>query len=107
VAEAVAAAAEADAILVDSGRPGAPVRELGGTGRAHDWKVSARIRRAIAPVPLYLAGGLRAGNVVDAIHAVGPFGVDVCSGVRSDGRLDAGLLGDFVRAMSRGDASPS
>jgi phosphoribosylanthranilate isomerase len=107
VAEAVAAATEADAILVDSGRPDAPVQELGGTGRAHDWRVSARICQAIAPVPLYLAGGLRAGNVVDAIQTVGPFGVDVCSGVRSEGRLDAGLLGDFVRAMSRGDASPS
>jgi phosphoribosylanthranilate isomerase len=107
VEEAVAVAAEADAILLDSGRPGAPVKELGGTGRVHDWEVSARVRAAIAPVPLFLAGGLRPSNVADAIRAVGPFGIDVCSGVRTDGRLDAGLLGDFVRAIARADATPS
>lgn len=107
VAEAEAAAVDADAILLDSGRPGAPVQELGGTGRVHDWMVSARIRAAIAPVPLYLAGGLRPSNVADAIRAVGPFGIDVCSGVREDGRLDARLLGDFVGAIARADANPS
>jgi phosphoribosylanthranilate isomerase len=107
VEEAVAVAAEADAILLDSGRPGAPVKELGGTGRVHDWEVSARVRAAIAPVPLFLAGGLRPSNVADAIRAVGPFGIDVCSGVRTDGRLDAGLLGDFVKAIARADATPS
>lgn len=101
----VVAAAEADAILLDSGRPGAAVRELGGTGRVHDWGVSARIREAIAPRPLYLAGGLRPSNVGEAIRAVRPFGLDVCSGVRAGGALNAGLLRAFVEAMSAADSA--
>ena len=104
VNEAVAAK-EADTILLDSGRPGAAVRELGGTGRVHDWGVSARIREAIAPRPLYLAGGLRPSNVGEAIRAVRPFGLDVCSGVRAGGALNAGLLRAFVEAMSAADSA--
>jgi len=107
VEEAVATAAVADAILLDSGRPGAAVKELGGTGRVHDWSVSARIREAVASTPLYLAGGLRPENVGDAIRAVRPFGVDVCSGVRTEGALGTDLLRAFVGAMARADASPS
>lgn len=107
VREAVAAAAEADAILLDSGRPGAAVKELGGTGRTHDWEISARIREAIAPTPLYLAGGLRPENVREAIAAVQPFAVDVCSGVRTEGELDEAVLADFVDAIRRADVSPS
>lgn len=103
VEEAVEAARGADAILLDSGRPGAAVKELGGTGRVHDWTVSARIRKAVAPVPLYLAGGLRPANVSEAIRAVRPFGIDVCSGVRTDGRLDEGLLRPFVGAIATAD----
>jgi phosphoribosylanthranilate isomerase len=100
VEEAVAAAAAADAILLDSGRPAAAVKELGGTGRVHDWTVSARIRKAIAPVPLYLAGGLRPENVREAIGAVRPFALDVCTGVRVAGRLDEGRLSAFVTAIA-------
>jgi len=107
VDEAVELAAEADAILLDSGRPLARVKELGGTGRVHDWTVSARIREAIAPVPLYLAGGLRPANVPEAIAAVRPFALDVCTGVRTDGHLDEGRLGAFVRAMAEGAFSSS
>lgn len=107
VKEAVAAAAEADAILLDSGRPGAAVKELGGTGRVHDWDISREIREAIAPKPLYLAGGLRPDNVADAITAVHPFGLDVCSGVRTDGNLDAGVLRQFMAAITEADSSPS
>lgn len=104
VTEAVEAAAGTDAILLDSGRPGAAVKELGGTGRVHDWDVSAEIRRAIDPVPLYLAGGMRPDNVADAIRAVRPFGIDICSGVRRQGRLDDDLLGALVAAMRQADA---
>lgn len=103
VAEAVQAAPEADAVLLDSGRPGAAVKELGGTGRVHDWAVSARIREAIAPVPLYLAGGLTPSNVSEAVRTVKPFGIDVCSGVRTDGRLDETLLRAFVQGLWRED----
>lgn len=95
--EAVAAAPFVDAILLDSGNPALAVKELGGTGRTHDWSWSRRIRDAVA-LPLYLAGGLHAGNVGDALAQVQPFGLDVCSGVRRDGRLDAERLRAFVRA---------
>lgn len=81
VDEALQAAPHVDALLLDSGRPGLPVKELGGTGRVHDWQLSRRIRE-LSPVPVFLAGGLNAGNVRAAIEAVQPFGIDVCSGVR-------------------------
>lgn len=88
-----------DAILLDSGLPSAEVRQLGGTGQTHDWSVSGRIVDAVG-VPVFLAGGLNAGNVGAAIRGVGPFGVDLCSGVRSDGRLDDMKLEVFMRAVS-------
>jgi phosphoribosylanthranilate isomerase len=74
------------------------VKELGGTGRTHDWRLSRAIRDAV-PVPVFLAGGLNAANVGDAIRAVAPFGVDVCSGVRTAGRLDEAKLSAFVDAV--------
>ncbi|MCC6555614.1 MAG: phosphoribosylanthranilate isomerase [Polyangiaceae bacterium] len=94
VDEAREAAAEVDAILLDSGNPNLAVKELGGTGRVHDWTLSRRIRDSI-PVPLYLAGGLHAGNIAEAVRAVRPFGVDLCSGVRTDRKLDGGKLRAF------------
>ena len=98
VDEAAAAAEHSDAILLDSGRPNQTVRELGGTGRAHDWEISRRIVQVV-DVPVYLAGGLNSANVAEAIETVRPFGVDVCSGVRTDGRLDAMKLEKFVTAV--------
>ena len=99
VQEALAVAPQVDAILLDSGDQSLPVKELGGTGRRHDWSVSRKIRESV-PVPVYLAGGLRPENVADAIAAVGPFGLDVCTGVRTDDRLDEDKLGRFFRAAS-------
>jgi phosphoribosylanthranilate isomerase len=87
-----------DAILLDSGRPGLAVKELGGTGRVHDWTISRRIRESVG-VPLFLAGGLRPDNVARAIAEVGPYGVDVCTGVRTDGRLDDARLTPFMEAV--------
>jgi phosphoribosylanthranilate isomerase len=97
--EALAVAPHVDAILLDSGNPKLAIKELGGTGRRHDWAISRRIRDAIAPVPLWLAGGLRAENVAEAIATVQPFGVDICSGVRTAGRLDPAKLDAFARAI--------
>jgi phosphoribosylanthranilate isomerase len=97
VEEAVRLAADADAILLDSGNPLAQVKELGGTGRVHDWRVSRAIRDVVG-VPLFLAGGLRAENVADAVRTVRPFGVDVCSGVRREGKLDRAAVTAFVAA---------
>jgi len=90
------------AFLLDSGRPNAAIPELGGTGRAHDWKVSTAFVKA-SPKPVFLAGGLTAGNVGDAIRQIRPFGVDLCSGVRTAGRLDPAKLGAFVAAVRRAD----
>ena len=100
LAEAVAAAPEVDALLLDSGNPALAVKELGGTGRTHDWATSRKIREAVA-VPLWLAGGLTPANVASAIEAVRPFGVDVCSGVRTNGKLDEEKLARFVAEVRR------
>ena len=99
VDEARALAPHADALLLDSGNPGAAVPELGGTGRTHDWSISAELVRAVAPCPVFLAGGLRTDNVAAAVRAVRPAGVDLCSGVRTGGRLDAGKLAEFVAEL--------
>jgi phosphoribosylanthranilate isomerase len=112
VAEAIAAAPWVDAVLLDSGNPQLAVKELGGTGRTHDWPTSRRIRDAVWPLPLFLAGGLRADNVAQAIATVRPYGLDLCSGVRSQGALDAvklqGLF-DAVRqaATTADDPNPN
>ena len=98
VAEALAVAPRVDLLLLDSGNPGAAVKELGGTGRTHDWELSRRICE-LSPKPVFLAGGLNAGNVSAAIRAVRPHGVDICSGVRHQGRLDAVKLQAFVSAV--------
>ena len=99
-AEAVGAAAHADALLLDSGQPHAAIKVLGGTGRVHDWALSRRIVEAVA-CPVFLAGGLRADNVGAAIATVRPFGVDVCTGVRrpDDYALDPGKLKAFVASV--------
>jgi phosphoribosylanthranilate isomerase len=83
-----------DAILLDSGNPNLPVKQLGGTGRVHDWNLSRTIREQLK-LPLYLAGGLRSENVAEAIRLVQPFAVDLCSGVRSNGNLDETKLSAF------------
>lgn len=93
---AVEAGSRCDAILLDSGDPEA--RELGGTGRVHDWTISRQIVD-LSPVPVFLAGGLTPENVAEAVRAVHPFGVDVCTGVRTDGRLDTGKLEAFAKAL--------
>jgi phosphoribosylanthranilate isomerase len=102
--EALRVAPLVDAVLLDSGNQKLPVKELGGTGRTHDWRISARIREGLAalpePKPVFLAGGLHAGNVREAIEAVRPYGLDVCSGVRTDGKLDAAKLSALVAALA-------
>ncbi len=85
-----------DALLLDSGSPSAAV--LGGTGKTHDWAISAQIC-ARARVPVFLAGGLRPGNVRDGIARVRPHGLDVCSGLRTNGALDATVLRAFVAEL--------
>ncbi len=88
----------ADALLLDSGRPHAPTAELGGTGRVHDWRISRAIVAAVDK-PVFLAGGINPGNVAAAVAAVGPYAIDICSGVRVDNRLDEARLTALVAAI--------
>jgi phosphoribosylanthranilate isomerase len=100
VDEASAIAPFVDSILLDSGNQSLAIKELGGTGRVHDWRLSRRIRESI-DVPLFLAGGLKPENVAQAIEEVRPFGVDVCSGLRPQGPLDPDLLASFFNAIDQ------
>jgi phosphoribosylanthranilate isomerase len=98
VEEAIEIADFVDAILLDSGNPNLSVKELGGTGRTHNWQLSRQIRAHITK-PVFLAGGLHPLNVKEAIEVVQPFGVDLCSGVRTDGKLDERKLEAFFKAI--------
>ena len=98
IEEAVRLSSIVDALLLDSGNPKASVKTLGGTGNVHNWEISREIVRAVA-VPVFLAGGLHSNNVRQAIEKVRPFGVDICSGVRTEGRLDPNKLEAFIKAV--------
>lgn len=100
VDEAAEIAPFVDAILLDSGNPALAVKELGGTGRRHDWKLSRKIVETCGK-PVFLAGGLNAANVREAIEIVQPFGLDICSGVRTDGKLDERKLEAFFNGAYR------
>ena len=97
--EAVSVADKVDALLLDSGNQNLAVKELGGTGRTHDWQISKAVIESV-DVPVFLAGGLNPGNVAEAIEKVRPFGLDVCSGVRTGGKLDEEKLRQFFANVS-------
>jgi len=98
ISEAVSISNFVDLILLDSGNQKLAVKELGGTGRTHDWSISKEIVESVN-VPVFLAGGLNPSNVSVAINEVNPFGVDLCSGVRINGKLDEGLLNEFFSKL--------
>ena len=87
IAEVLAIQTEVDAILLDSGNQSKQIKELGGTGRTHNWKISLKIREEL-DIPIFLAGGINPDNIAQVIGQVHPFGIDLCSGVRTDGKLD-------------------
>lgn len=93
-----AQACGADALLLDSGNPTLAVKELGGTGRTHNWDISRQIVQQAA-IPVFLAGGLNPNNVQAAIRVVRPFGIDICSGVRTAGNLDEAKLTALADAI--------
>lgn len=99
VEEAIRIAASVDALLLDSGNPKAAIKELGGTGRVHNWGLSRKIVEQ-SKVPVFLAGGITADNVKKAVEEVNPFGIDLCRSVRTGGKLDPHKLSLFFRAMS-------
>ena len=100
LAQAKSCAPGVDALLLDSGRPQGAVKELGGSGRVHDWALSRRIVAEVSR-PVFLAGGLGPENVAAAYRAVRPFGLDLCSGLRREDRLDPERLHDFFQALAR------
>ena len=90
---------DVDAILLDSGNPKAEIKTLGGTGNVHNWEISKKLVKAVN-IPVFLAGGLNSSNVKKAIETVRPFGVDVCSGVRTNGLLNVEKLESFIKAVN-------
>ncbi len=100
VDEAIEISLQVDAILLDSGNPNLEVKELGGTGRIHNWKLSRSICESIK-IPVFLAGGLNSENIKQAIDEVQPFGIDLCNGVRSYGKLDTIKLSHFFEAIMK------
>ena len=98
IKQALAVHRQVDAILLDSGNPKAAVKTLGGTGNTHNWNISRELIKAVE-VPVFLAGGLNPGNVRAAIATAQPFGVDICSGVRTNGKLDIQKLEAFISAV--------
>jgi len=103
IQEATAVAPFVDALLLDSGNQMSIVKELGGTGRVHDWTISKVIRGSVE-IPIFLAGGLNGDNVARAISEVAPFGIDLCSGVRTNGALDGTKLARFFAQI--GSSTP-
>ena len=103
--EAEIVASYVDAVLLDSGNPDLVVKELGGTGRKHNWLLSKKIREKVK-VPVFLAGGLNSDNVLDGLKQVKPFAVDVCNGVRSKNKLDEGKLSAFFEAVNSYNQHP-
>lgn len=89
-----------DALLLDSGNPNLDVKELGGTGRTHNWEISREIVESVN-IPVFLAGGLNPENVKEAIEIIQPFGLDICSGVRTNNRLDEIKLKLFFESVNK------
>ena len=99
VKEAIKVQEYVDALLLDSGNPRLIVKELGGTGRTHNWDISKKIVEEVN-IPVILAGGLNPGNVLEAIKTVQPYGLDICSGVRTNNLLDEEKLKLFFRKVN-------
>lgn len=97
--EAIQVSDHVDAILLDSGNPNLSTKILGGTGKTHNWDLSCKIVKSISK-PVFLAGGIHAGNVKKAIEYVQPYGIDLCSGVRTNGKLDEEKLKDFFKEIN-------
>jgi len=104
VEEALRVQEYVDALLLDSGNPKLDVKELGGTGRIHNWKISREIKDK-ASVPVFLAGGLNPENVLEAIKTIQPYGLDICNGVRTKNQLDEEKLKLFFERVNKFNSS--
>lgn len=99
IAEAIALSEFVDVLLLDSGNPNLNTKELGGTGRIHNWDISKNIVKKVN-IPVYLAGGLNPNNALKALQTVNPFGLDLCSGVRTNDSLDVDKLLLFFKNIN-------
>ena len=98
IKEAIEISEFVDAILLDSGNPNLPTKVLGGTGKTHNWDLSKKIREEIS-LPVFLAGGINKDNIKKAIEHVQPYGIDLCSSVRTNGQLDERKLEELFKAL--------
>jgi phosphoribosylanthranilate isomerase len=98
IKEAIEISEFVDAILLDSGNPNLPTKVLGGTGKTHNWDLSKKIREKIS-LPIFLAGGINKDNIKKAIEHVQPYGIDLCSSVRTNGQLDESKLEALFNAL--------
>jgi phosphoribosylanthranilate isomerase len=87
-----------DFLLLDSGNPNSTLKTLGGTGEVHDWEISREICDK-SSIPVFLAGGLNTGNILAALAATRPDGVDLCSGLRTDDGLQKDKIIDFFKVL--------
>jgi phosphoribosylanthranilate isomerase len=99
IEEAIHISSAVDMILLDSGNPNLKTKQLGGTGRVHNWEISKKIVENVK-IPVFLAGGLNPSNALTAIQTVKPYGLDLCSGVRTNGKLDAQKLTSFFQQLT-------
>lgn len=102
IEEALSVQKFVDALLLDSGNPKLEVKELGGTGRTHNWEISRNIVERVN-IPVFLAGGLNPENVKEAIEVVQPYGLDICNGVRKNNQLDEEKLKLFFESVNKFD----
>ncbi|SCZ76567.1 phosphoribosylanthranilate isomerase [Acidaminobacter hydrogenoformans] len=86
---------EVDLLLLDAFTPGM----AGGTGVVADWDMIRSVKAQLTK-PFFLAGGLNAGNIEEAVRAVEPFGIDLSSGIETEGFKDLGKMEDIVALMA-------
>ena len=98
IEEALRISEQVDALLLDSGNPNLQTKELGGTGRVHNWNLSRKIVEQTKR-PVYLAGGINPMNIKQAVEEVQPYGIDLCSGVRTNKLLDPIKLEQLFNAI--------
>ena len=91
--------AGADALLFDTADFSSGKARFGGTGQTSDWHLAVQLIDA-CEIPAFLSGGIRPENVKEAIEAVGPYGIDLCSGVESTkGERDLGKLNRLMQEV--------